>query len=179
MLIHLFQAVNSFQVVLATDGIATFAFFIYGSLQYARPISTIGFKKFNDNYMPISTLSGETTFSFMSNVGILGVYLYRIDLRHILEANGTNNRIYFHFRKIIIHIIIIRTDIRYVAGLLANSYTVNEGSGPVEVCVHMISGINQPIDLLLQSTDIFYANDSATSKLVATKLVLKIVFLSL
>ena len=60
------------------------------------------------------------------------------------------------------------TDIRYVAGLLDNSYTVNEGSGPLEVCVHMISGINQPIDLLLQSTDIFYANDSATGKLVAT-----------
>ena len=64
---------------------------------------------------------------------------------------------------------IMHTDIRYVAGLLDSSYTVNEGSGPLEVCVHMLSGINQPIDLLLQSTDIFYANDSATSKLVATK----------
>ena len=86
-------------MVLATDGIATFAFFIYGSLQYARP-STIGFKNFDDHYMPISTLSGETAFSFMSNVGIPGVYLYRIDLRHILEAKGTNNSVYFDFRML-------------------------------------------------------------------------------
>ena len=72
-------------MVLATDGSASFAFFIYGALQFGDS-SIIGFKRANMIYMPIS--SSATSVSFSSNVDITGVFLYRIDLKYILEANG-------------------------------------------------------------------------------------------
>ena len=57
------------------------------------------------------------------------------------------------------------TDNRYVAGFVNKNYTINEGSGSVEVCVHITSGIAQPVTLLLQTSDVF-TKDSALSKCI-------------
>lgn len=76
-------------MVLATDGKVSFAFFIYGTLQFGNS-SNIGFRKSSVmNYMESEALSTATIVASSSNIGIRGVFLYRIDPHFILPANGS------------------------------------------------------------------------------------------
>ena len=81
---------NTFQVVIASDGQWTFVFFIYGEIEWG--FANIGFN------------AGDGVRSFMvpgaltvrsrdieegSNVGRMGVYIYRVDRRSVLDpGNG-------------------------------------------------------------------------------------------
>ena len=77
-------------MVLATDGKVSFAFFIYGTLQFGNS-SNIGFRKSSvKNFMALGALSTATDVASLSNVGVNGVFLYRIDLHFILQANGSS-----------------------------------------------------------------------------------------
>ena len=69
---------NTFQVVLATNGNKTFVLFIYHTIEWYGVSSSIGFKNENGNrHLTVSTSQPTTS----SNVGLPGVYIYRIDGR--------------------------------------------------------------------------------------------------
>ena len=87
--VALLLQVNTFQVVIATDGQSTFVFFIYADIEWGDG-ANIGFN------------AGDGTRSFMipgaltpqsmniedgSNVEIAGVYIYRVDSCSVFGPN--------------------------------------------------------------------------------------------
>lgn len=80
---------NTFQVVLATDGEVSFVFFIYGDIEWG--FSNIGFRNSDGsrNFMVPGALTSRTVdIELTSNVGVPGLYIYRVDLEQILGPNG-------------------------------------------------------------------------------------------
>ena len=86
----LYLQANTFQVVIAADEHKTFVFFIYGDIQSGAG-ANIGFN------------AGDGTRSFMvpgaltnqvlnidegSNVGVTGVYIYRVDLCSVIGSKN-------------------------------------------------------------------------------------------
>ena len=89
---------NTFQAVLATDGERSFAFFIYIDMQWG--MGGVGFDAGDD--MRSFTLPGSRTSAASatiesgSNIGINGVYAYRIDFQSIVNPGGESNLYLWH-----------------------------------------------------------------------------------
>lgn len=67
-------------MVLATNGVHSYVIFIYGNIEWG--VSNIGLKNFDGSrfFMLPGALTNETTnIESRSNVGIPGVYIYRVD----------------------------------------------------------------------------------------------------
>ena len=75
--------VNTFQVVLACDGDATYVLFLYGDIQWSRNNIAIGFNGGDGvnffNLPSAFTASGFSGLSNTSNVGIPGTFIFRVD----------------------------------------------------------------------------------------------------
>ena len=149
-------------MVLATDGKVSFAFFNFGTLQFGNS-SNIGFRKSSFmNYMESEALSAATNVASLSNVGIRGIFLYRIDLHFILQANGCYDSISIRVSNC--HIV-STIDSQLFIDFMRNSYTVNEASRLVEVCVFVDAigdaEFSEPFSLLLETSTPSGAIDSA------------------
>ena len=82
---------NTFQAVLATDGFATYAMFLYEEINwYSRPV-VIGFNAGDGarffNLLDSNDFEGRRTLNSTSNVGIPGTYIFRVDQNQTL-SNG-------------------------------------------------------------------------------------------
>ena len=85
-----FLQANTFQVVVATDGIVSYVCFVYGAIEWG-PFSNIGFNGAvpGRSFMLPQALSFDTIdIEFTSNVGEQGLYIYRVDLPLIIELDG-------------------------------------------------------------------------------------------
>jgi hypothetical protein len=87
--------VNTFQVVLATDGIRTFVTFLYEEIQWSGDFglsTTIGFNAgdgFRSFTLPDSlTADGILNLDSTSNVGVPGVYMFRVDTVEVIEPGS-------------------------------------------------------------------------------------------
>ena len=83
---------NTLQVVIATNGQITFALFIYSNIEWG--VANIGFNAGNGmrSFMAPGALTSQTrNIVNGSNVGILGLYIYRVDTRFMFE--GENSRV--------------------------------------------------------------------------------------
>ena len=141
-------------MVLATDGKVSFAFFNFGTLQFGNS-SNFGFRKSSVmNYMESEALSVATNVASLSNIGIIcGIFLYRIDLHFILQANGCYGSISIRVSNC--HIV-STIDSQLFIDFMRNSYTVNEASRLVEVCVFVDAigdaEFSEPFSLLLETS---------------------------
>ena len=74
---------NTLQAILATDGNQTFVMFLYEDIQWGSAETTIGFNagdRFQSITLPESlTTEGVLNLDITSNVGIPGVYVFRVD----------------------------------------------------------------------------------------------------
>ena len=79
----LLPQVNTLQAVLATDGSITFVMFLYHDIQWSSGTTTIGFNAGDEvNYFTVPeslTADGVLNLDSTSNVGIPGMYIYRVD----------------------------------------------------------------------------------------------------
>ena len=80
---------NTFQVVLATDGLLSFVFFVYDDIEWG--FANIGFSA--GDRVRFLMVPGALTFQSRniettSNVNITGLYIYRVDLRTVLGPSG-------------------------------------------------------------------------------------------
>ena len=73
--------VNTFQAVLATDGSITFVMFLYHAIQWSSGTTTIGFNAGDGVHYYTVPLNGYGVLNLdnTSNVGIPGIYIYRVD----------------------------------------------------------------------------------------------------
>ena len=74
---------NTFQAVLATDGNQTFVMFLYEDIQWGSAQTRIGFNA-GDTLQSITlteslTIDDVLNLENTSNVGIPGVYIFRVD----------------------------------------------------------------------------------------------------
>ena len=81
---------NTFQAVLATDGNQTFVMFLYEDIQWGSAQTTIGFNA-GDQSQSITlseslTTEGVLNLDNTTNVGIPGVYIFRVD--QSIEVTG-------------------------------------------------------------------------------------------
>ena len=77
---------NTFQVVIAADQQMTFVFFIFGDIQWGDG-ANIGFSAGDGVrfFMVSGALTNQTlSIDEGSNVGVTGVYIYRVDLCSVL-----------------------------------------------------------------------------------------------
>ena len=83
---------NTFQVVMATDGEKSFVFFIYTDIQWGE--GGVGFdagdRRRGFNLFGSRTGATQNLEEF-SNVGVEGVYAFRVDLQNILSPGGERN----------------------------------------------------------------------------------------
>jgi hypothetical protein len=75
--------VNTFQVIIATDGIKTFVLFLYEDIQWGSSHNVIGFNA-GDQERSYTLPESWTTNAILnlestSNVGIPGAYIFRVD----------------------------------------------------------------------------------------------------
>ena len=83
---------NSFQLVLASDGSITYVIFIYGDIQWGTRRTTVGFnggsrlRSYNlpESFSTAAVLNLEST----SNVGRPGVYIFRVDQPSIVPVTS-------------------------------------------------------------------------------------------
>ena len=73
---------NTFQAVIATDGLETFVIFIYGDIEWGNR-ATIGFNA-GDGVRSIVVTTRPLDVETGSNVGVTGLYINQIDLSVIL-----------------------------------------------------------------------------------------------
>ena len=75
--------VNTFQAVLATDGTQTYVMFLYQDIQWSSSATSIGFNAGDGvNFITVPeslTVEGVLNLTNTSNVGLPGVYIYRVD----------------------------------------------------------------------------------------------------
>lgn len=74
---------------MATDGQLSFAFFVYGRIEWGA--ANIGFNAGNSvrSFMvPGALTSSARNIETTSNVNRTGLYIYRVDFTTILTANG-------------------------------------------------------------------------------------------
>ena len=84
--------VNTLQVVLTTDGERSFTFFIYSDIQWGDGV--IGFNAgdgVRSYTLPGSGSPAARNIEDDSNVGVKGVYAYRVDLPEIVGPGGESN----------------------------------------------------------------------------------------
>ena len=88
-----YNGTNTLQAVLATDGAnVSYVAFIYSDIQWG-PGAQIGFNGggHGNAYftLPGALSSNTLNISQMSNVGLPGLYIYRVDGKLCLQVNGT------------------------------------------------------------------------------------------
>ena len=82
---------NTFQVVIAANQQMTFVFFIYGDIQWGDS-ANVDFNAGDGtrSFMVPSALTNQTLkIDEGSNVGVTGVYIYRVDLCSVLGPNNS------------------------------------------------------------------------------------------
>ena len=83
---------NTFQVVIATNGTATYALFLYANIQWITDLSgeatKVGFNKGDgiDYFLP--PIANPAALPLTSNVLVPGLYVYRIDGASIPAGPG-------------------------------------------------------------------------------------------
>lgn len=83
------QALNTFQIVLVTDGQMSFVLFIYGEIQWG--FANVGFNAGDGTrffMVPGALTADAISIETDSNVGLPGLYIYRVDLIEVLEPDG-------------------------------------------------------------------------------------------
>ena len=94
-MLHIFlfhTQVNTLQVVLTTDGERSFTFFIYVDITWGE--GGIGFNAgdgVRSYELPGSRTPEAREVEDSSNVGVEGVYAYRVDLQNIVLPGGERN----------------------------------------------------------------------------------------
>ena len=83
---------NSFQAIVVSDGHYTFSIFIYGDIQWGTSSTFVGFNLGNHSsfMVPGSRSSAVTNIERESNVGVPGLFVYRVDQNEVIEP-GSNN----------------------------------------------------------------------------------------
>ena len=87
-LYYTFQA-NTFQAVIVADQQMTFVFFIYGDIQWAHDLTSIGFNAGDGTrffVVPGALRRQALNIDEGSNVGVTGLYIYRVDLCSVLGS---------------------------------------------------------------------------------------------
>ena len=87
----LFSQANTFQVVIAADQLMTFVFFIYHDIQWGGDGANIGFAAGDGirSFMVPGALTNQVlNIDEGSNVGVTGVYIYRVDRCSVLGPNN-------------------------------------------------------------------------------------------
>ena len=74
----LLQQANTFQAVIATDGLETFVLFIYADIEWGDG-ATVGFNA-GDSVRSIVVTTPPLDVETGSNVGVTGLYINRVDL---------------------------------------------------------------------------------------------------
>ena len=69
---------NTFQAVIATDGLETFVLFIYADIEWGDD-ATVGFNA-GDSVRSIVVITPPLDLETGSNVGVTGLYINRVDL---------------------------------------------------------------------------------------------------
>ena len=83
-------------MVLVTDGDRSFVLFSYGDIQWSGG-ANIGFNSGNNSYMlPNSLTSAIKDVDTSSNIGVPGLYIYRVDQESVEEPtyNYTSKMLY-------------------------------------------------------------------------------------
>jgi len=83
--------VNTHQVVVASDGLSTYALFLYRDIQWGDNRTSIGFNagdglrgfNFFDPFNPV--VPGVNYLVKKSNVGVPGMYIFKVDEEFIEE----------------------------------------------------------------------------------------------
>ena len=76
---------STFQVVAVTDGDLSFSLFSYGDIQWGEG-ENIGFRSLDrDFYVPGAFTAATVDIKKTSNVGVPGLYIYRVDQESIIE----------------------------------------------------------------------------------------------
>lgn len=78
---------NSFQVLLASDGTQSYVIFVYGEIEWAFG-ATIGFYSRNEPFYYFNLLTDRSVLRFSTNIDASGIFGYRVDQNHILEPTG-------------------------------------------------------------------------------------------
>ena len=81
---------NTFQVVIAADQQMTFVFFVYHAIQWGDDGVSIGFSAGDGTrffMVPRAQANQVLDIDEGSNVGVTGVYIYRVDLCSVLGPN--------------------------------------------------------------------------------------------
>jgi len=75
-------------VVIATDGVTTHVLFLYQDIQWATPSTFVGFSagdNVNEFYLPGTSTAAEIlNLESMSNVGVPGMFAFRVDQSSII-----------------------------------------------------------------------------------------------
>ena len=84
---------NSFQVVLVSDGQLSFVFFSYGDIQWGGN-AFIGFNlgERRNFSVPGSQTASIVDVETRSNVGVPGLFVYRVDQVNVIEPGGSFNQ---------------------------------------------------------------------------------------
>ncbi len=135
--------INTFQVVLATDGNLSFVICLYAEVQWGSG-AQIGFNAgdgMNSFMTPAALTSATVDVDGSSNVGETGIYAFRVDQEAIEEPpSASGDYVTLQFEQ--------------------GRYCVVEGEGEIEVCIIITDGVLVD-DLLLQ---LYTVSDSATRK---------------
>ena len=80
---------NSFQVVIVSDGELSFVFFSFGDIQW-HGNAFIGFNLGGSRIfsLPGSQSPAAVDIETRSNVGVPGLFVYRVDQANVIEPNG-------------------------------------------------------------------------------------------
>lgn len=83
---------NTFQTVIATDGISTYVMLNYGDIQWGTDATTVGFNAGDQirfyTLPESSSNNGILNLESTSNIGRPGTYVFRVDQDSIIPLNG-------------------------------------------------------------------------------------------
>ena len=92
--VHIYDAriqLNTYQVVLATNGATSYALFLYNAIEWTRSTSgsaNVGFNEGDGIRWFVTPITNLATLPQTSNVNVPGLYVYRIDGTEIPAAPG-------------------------------------------------------------------------------------------
>ena len=88
---HFFLQQNTFQAVLVTDGQRSFIIYLYAFIEWGNFITNLGFSAgdgLRHVMFPEAFTSAVQSIEETSNVGVRGVYAFRVDGLLIEDRNG-------------------------------------------------------------------------------------------
>ena len=83
-------------MVIATDGFSTYVLFLYSDIQWGTSdLTEVGFNAGDMlrgfNLPAASTTAGVLNLENSSNVGVPGMYIFRVDQESIIQPGGSYN----------------------------------------------------------------------------------------